>query len=462
MRIFLTLGLWLALAGGVWAEASGVEEFKRGVAQFKLPDYEQALIHFLKARELGVRSATLDYNLGATYYKLGRYQEAQAEFERLLAHKEAAGLAHYNLGLTHLRRKNNSVAAQHFEQAVRLSGDQNLKRLATAALNRVRPKQQPSVAAKASRLKGLISVGGGYDDNVTQSADTDQLRIDNSEAAFYESLAVGQLQLRGDRSHGERLTLTGFVRRHDDADRFDQSLVQADISVDRKLGSWYTSLGLGGDVVYLDDDRFTTTGTVSLEGLRSLTKTSSIGLRYRGSYIDGADDFESVTGQRHALRTTLTKLWPSKQQTQLSYEAEFNNRRDSSANVVVEVAGEPQEFDQFFSRSPFHHTVLLSHRVPVTDKFSLTPQLEYRYSRYQHEESHLFVEESEVEGEGATLGIDDGKRKDRRWRAILRAEYKLINEFFLHGQYEYTDHKSNFDEFEYDRSAVSAGLGANF
>jgi hypothetical protein len=306
------------------------------------------------------------------------------------------------------------------------------------------------VAAAPKRFQTLLSIGGGYDDNVTLSADLELLDFPASEDEFGEALVASQIQLRGNRENGERLVLTGYIRRHEEIDEFNQSVAQASVFMDRKLGSWYTTAGIGGDTVYLDDERFTSSGTGTLEARHLLPYNSAFGLRYQGSYIDAPGIFESISGQRHAMRGTLTNRYKIAQ-TQLGYEFEINDRKDLELDD-----------GQFYSRSPQSHTVFLANATQLTRRLSLQPRIEYRHSRYPDDDQRLFLISPATEDDPAVLGIEDEQRRDNRIRAVMRAELLLTKSLFLHGQYEYTDNRSNYEEFKYERNTVSGGIGASF
>ena len=446
MRFFMAL--YLLVAASAWAaNDGGTEDFDNGVRLFQLQRYAEALDSFLAARKAGLETPELGFNLGSTYYKLGRYEDSRNEFEKLLKVPSAAALAEYNLGLASLRLSDQTAAARHFAEAARIAQDQDLARLAKSALERL----QAGVAAVTPqpRLHSLVSLARGHDSNVTLSADPDQLGVPHASDDYYEVFGATEYQVHGNRENGERLSATGYVRRNDDIDEFDQSVVQGAFSVDRRIGSWYTTSSLIVDTIFLDKDRFSSSATGSLEARHALPFNSSAGLRYQGSYINADGQFASLEGQRHALRGSLANQY-GRAITQLGYEFEINDRSDLKAAN-----------GQFFSRSPIAHTVFLANATQVTSRLSLQPSVDYRFSRYRDPDRRAIVTPG-ADGGDPVISLRSGTRHDEGFHAAFRAEYAITPHVFAHGQYDYTDNRSNFDDFAYDRRAFSFGLGSQF
>lgn len=416
----------------------------KGVSAFGEQRFDAALEHFLSARAAGVKGGELDYNLGTTYYKLARYPEAKTEFEKLLGTPSAA-LAEYNLGFTEVQLGDRTSALAHFEQAALATKNPDLRALAESAVSQLK---QAALAATPKRLQASITAGGGYDDNVTFSPDSEVFGGSDSEDAFVETSGTAQYQIHGDRENGERLFVAGYVRRNIDIDQFNQSVAQGGFTVDRRLGNWLTSATLSGDTIFLDDERFTSGGTGTLEARHALPLNAYIGLRYQGGYVTGADDFDSLDGQRHAGRVSLGKRW-TRSELLFSYEYETNNRRDLTT-----------ENDEFVSRSPDEHVLSLGGATRIGQRLTLIPSVEYRFAGYDDEERRLQAIEAPGGGLIAVAG-DAGKRRDERLLASLRARLALTRKIYMESQYEYLDNQSNFDEFEYDRNSVRLSVGAD-
>src|SRR5712691_3800809 len=160
----VSLVLCVVTAQSARAATPGAQAFEQGIQAFRAGNYQGALQSFLDARQAGLDTPGLRYDLGATYYRLGRYAEADLEFQALARDPGWAPLAHYNLGLTAQRMGRERQATEHFEQARRATTDPNLRALAATALERLG-------RAPAPRTSAVISLAGGYDSNVTLSQD---------------------------------------------------------------------------------------------------------------------------------------------------------------------------------------------------------------------------------------------------------------------------------------------------
>src|SRR5260370_23854946 len=122
----------------VGAATPGEQALDQGIKAFRAGNYQAALQSFLDARQAGLDTPGLRYDLGATYYRLGRYAEAEREFQALAPDPKWAPLASYNLGLTAPRAGRPQQAIAYFGEAHRTTADPNLRALAAMAFERLR------------------------------------------------------------------------------------------------------------------------------------------------------------------------------------------------------------------------------------------------------------------------------------------------------------------------------------
>jgi len=135
-----------------------VESFQEGVFSFKKGDYPEARKAFEKARNEGLDSASLHYNLGVTYYRLGEYDNAATEFELLTEEPKWKNLAYYNLGLVAEKQGLKKKAKDYYQSALSQQ-ESKVNTLANRALSRLMGPQSPSYL--------FASLFAGSDDNVT-------------------------------------------------------------------------------------------------------------------------------------------------------------------------------------------------------------------------------------------------------------------------------------------------------
>jgi len=472
------------------------ELFNQGVRFFNARQYAASAEAFAMAKNAGLNTPRLHVNYGVVLFRLGRYDDAIESFMRVPSSSEDYERALYNIGLVYNNKEEYGNAARYFARAGREAESERVRKLALTALEDAKKSQARYlagspfiVARRVDRVRGAFVANLGYDSNATLSAEASQIGVSNSEDFFVEGSGDVQFQLGGNRANGERLLLTGVVRRYEDVDAFNQAVGRVQFKVDRPLGLWTGTIGAEGDTIYLDDERFTSSGSILLEARGPLTaRRFGANLSYRGSFLDGGSDFESLSGQRHTLRGAVQMLSRGGL-TEVGYAFEVNDRDDL-------------EFDNglFFSRSPTYHSFFASHRIQVNNRFSIEPEVTYRMGRYADDERRLVAQGGllgdllgglgglgnlgNLGGLGGLLGLDglglDGllggvgglggpfvgterrRREDDQLSFSLRAEYALPKSLFLLGRYEYTDNNSNFDNFDYDRNVVTLGLGGRF
>jgi len=94
----LVSALALSSATQAVSQATAGANFESGVAAFRDGDIDRAKVLLEQAREAGLDSSALLYNLGVVYFRLGLYNQAKAAFTELLVTPHAP-LARYSLGL---------------------------------------------------------------------------------------------------------------------------------------------------------------------------------------------------------------------------------------------------------------------------------------------------------------------------------------------------------------------------
>jgi tetratricopeptide (TPR) repeat protein len=89
--------LFLFLPVCIYAQLTGEEKFKAGLASFSSGDYQKALESWVDIYRTGYRSAELDYNIGNAYFKLNNIPAAILFYERAYLLKPGDEDINYNL-----------------------------------------------------------------------------------------------------------------------------------------------------------------------------------------------------------------------------------------------------------------------------------------------------------------------------------------------------------------------------
>jgi len=424
-RAALVPALITAAVPAANAETQAEGQFEKGVAAFKAGDYQQAAGHFEAARAAGLSSPALYYNLGVSYYRLEHYAKAATAFHQLADNPTNRGLAHYNLGLVALAQDNPGRAREHFLIARDEAGSDRVRRLAEQRLGEAEAGERVP-----RRFSALVSVSAGYNDNVVLEPDDTFVPGDRGDE-FLQYLAAGTAQLAGDAGEGFQLKASVLGIDYFDLNRFDQNFLRGGAEWDQELGGWDTDLAAYVDWLNLDGELFETIVTGEAEGLRTLTESTRLRLRYRFSRIEAEAPYEHLTGSRHRMAVEGRYRGPF--DARAGYELEYNDREDLSTAT------------SFTSVSPTRHEVFAEAEYPFGGAWKAEGKVEYRHSRYHDANTD------------AATGLDR-IREDDRLRLQATVSRKLPWQLEAFAEYEYTENDSNITDYDYTANVYRLGL----
>lgn len=417
------LAAFLFLAVGMPAPAPAAESgryyFDEGVSHFRNDELRAALQAFQRARDAGMDTPKLRFNLALTHYKLRNYERAETAFEDLTGTPGFGAMAHYHLGLIAERRGRNGQAADRYEQARELAETDALRRLAEAGLDRTRGVRETSIYAFA---------GGGLDDNPSLLNDIDRGDTDSD----------SYLELFGYASHQRGAGIfdaSVFLRRYDNTSRTNTALLSG--SAGRETALAGGTLQYRGEVVAIrvDDARLQEEYTGRLDWERALGGSRYLDARLTATRVQADDRYDFLTGWRYRARLRgsgrLGHGW-----WRAGYRLEWNDREDI------------EEPDAFFSRSPIRHRLRLEAGQPLPGPFSLQARLGYRHSRYQDADRFRNADGSATQKRRTEDRLS--ARMSTRWRVTKRWSALL--------EYELRDNSSSFESFEYQRNTLLLGL----
>lgn len=431
LRIFclaIAVYLYLAVVPGqrVGAATEGTQAFDRGIQVFRAGDYQGALQSFLDARQAGVDTPNLRYNLGVTYYRLGRYAEAGYEFQALARDPEWAPLARYNLGLIAQRMGRRQQAIDHFEQARIATIDPNLGALAATALERLDGPSQ--------RTGAVVSLAGGYDSNVTLSPDAATAGVSNQSDLFAETTAAASHRLAGDAAGGWYAHGGLVVRKYRDLNQFD--LVGLRVGLSRETGSSRLQTSVGGyvDTAYIGSERFQQSAVADVQARGRLDAGGDWRGRYQFERIAGGTGFEYLDGWQQRL-SGETGFAAAPAFVRAGYQIELNHRRDLEQGA------------DFSSYSPTRHSLFSTVILPNAGGWRGEVRGEYRVSRY-----------------GDPYRLDGGTtevmRRDERYGIATRASRRLSAIWRAFIDYSYYRNRSTLNSYDYSRQQLMAGVEA--
>ncbi|MFQ5487686.1 MAG: tetratricopeptide repeat protein [Gammaproteobacteria bacterium] len=401
-----------------------LDAYERGNKAFNAGHYQDALSAYLEAQAGGLRQNTLIYNIGVTHYKLQHYKKARRAFQDLLDDAQMAPLAYYNLGLVALKLDDKQEARRWFRRTIAESDSPKLRAAADAMVARLDGRKQ---SGKPSPWSGFVTIGGGYDSNVTLRSDSETLVASDQNDYFLELFAYGSGRVAGDRNRGANLEGSFYLLNYKDLNTYDTTSLRLGGSLDRRLDQWRLNSGLHYTRTLLDKNGYTHSAAFSLRGKRRLMRNQQLRLRYELSYIDDLDKrFSFLEGWRQ--KANASSLWNlDNKRLILAYQLELNDRKDLNT-------------PRFISYSPTRHTLRLRGRIKFTPRYDASLDLRYRYSRYN--------DPSEL-ADGS-----DKTRKENRYRATFDFSRYLKKGRTLTAEYRYTSNASNFRRYDYHRHEV--------
>lgn len=420
-----TLMFPILLLVALAAIADGPEDaYQDGLDAFDAGDHRAALAAFQRARDTGMDTPQLHFNLGVSHYRLGQLDRADRAFARAAEGPELAGLALYNRGRVATRDNRPADAERHYRAALERARTERIRELARTALDALR-----EAAPTAPGTTVLAELGLGYDSNTALQGDDD--RVDGSRSdTFADLLLYGNGRLLGDRQRGLRLHgLLNGTRHADNAtDDFDR--VETGLTGFRRPGPWHQEIGANVSRSRLDGDRLQTTLEAHGEIERALAHDLHAGLRYRIARIDAGDAFRGLDGLRQDMRARLRGR-ADDARWRVDYVLEHNDRDDI------------QQDNGVISYSPTRHGLRAHWSEPLTDTLRASVDGGVRYSDYPDREA-----------------TPDGRerREDVRLQLGARLSRELTRNLSLLARLRWTDNHSSIDRYRYDRLRGSIGL----
>jgi len=302
-------------------------DFDAGKQAYGNGDYGSALVFFESARDTGLESPAIHYNIAVTQYKLKRYAAAAASFE-LIARRfpQMRGLAEYNLGLTAARLGNEADARAHFRNAYELSAaDRTLRALAAQQLRAIEPGIR-----RASRWSGAFGVRAGNDDNVALLDDSVLPSGTTTDSPLTDVFATVSGPWTG--RSGFRVEGSAYFLKYFDADDFDQSEINGGVFYEWRPRRWRLQVGVQASTGTIGGDAYDRKMGPGARVVRYLGPSASIDLRYRYDDVTEAESiYAGLAGTRQILDARY-RWYRDDHRLQLRYVLETNDRDDAGVS----------------------------------------------------------------------------------------------------------------------------------
>lgn len=311
----------LLLAGALYAAPA--DDWESGTRAFESGDYGAALLFFEAARDAGLDSPAVHYNIAVSQFQLQRYEAAGRTFALIAdRYPPMRGLAEYNLGLVARRLSDTAEARARFLRAYQMSpGNRTIRVLASRRLRELEPDVRI-----ASRWSGAIGVRAGNDDNVALRDEAVLTAGTAGESPMADLFASISGPWTG--RNGFRLEGNAYLIKYFDADAFDQSEISGGGFYDWRSGSWRIQAGIHAGAGSLGGDAFDRKAGLHGRLVRYIGSSAVIDFRYAYDEVTDADSrFAGIDGSRRQFDARY-RWYREAHRLQLRYWLETNDRLD--------------------------------------------------------------------------------------------------------------------------------------
>lgn len=409
---------------------SAQQAFDQAISAFKFGKYKFASRFFELARQQGLDTPALNYNLGVTYYKLKKYPQARQAFERAAQGNRWQALAYYNIGLIAYRQKDNAEARKYAQKVLKLFTDEKLERLALKLLEKASP------ASGSDYWIAEVSAGLGYDSNVALTNDNSTLLATNDSDTFFDVSARMSKNYHGGTLDG--LNIYGGIYRTDyqKENDFDLTGIEGGISKNFLFTNW--DLDVGGNWEYLDLDGspFYRAGELIVVGTAGNPKHKGLELSYRLKRFDEGDsDFEYLRGWQTAVAIASAYQFGDVE-TSYGYDLQIDRRE----NLILN--------GQEYSFSPTTHTLFGRINMKFDHGLQAAINMEAGQAQYSTED--------------VRTGQEPETRQDSYYEIVLQGSWDITSSWRTLIELSHLDNQSNIDEFDYDRNVFTVFADLRF
>jgi len=386
------------------------DAFDLGKKAFDNNQYQLALVYFKQAKNNGLDTVSLTYNVAVTHYKLEQFEQSKIYFNKIRSNPKMTSLVEYNLGLIELKLNNNKMAVELFNNVYQNTSKKKLKSLAKKQLK----KLNVTVKNKSkNKVKARLSIGNAFTDNVTSIST-------GTASGEADSFTVLVASIEGALTNTFKQGITAKVRylnqNYSKFDQYDYSDTEFNVKYNFINGSYENYIVAFTRKSNLNSKSYQTRTGFEAKLKNLINKKKSLIYRYR--YEDITEDqnrYLYLSGYRQRFRVGYF-VKGNKNTNRIWYQIEVNDRNDTLTR----------------SYSPTRHTLRYSYSLALTTKWKSRTDLEYRYSDYPN------------------VAIQD--RQDDRIRFLTGISYKLSKSLKFRGRYEYRNNASTDPTYVYKRN----------
>ena len=388
------------------------DDWEAGKQAFAEGEHEDALNHFITARDNGLTGPAVHYNIAVVQFELARYEDARGTFE-LIAERfpQMRGLAEYNLGLVARRQGRRNDAARHFLLAFELSADdETIQVLASQRLRELEPGFRT-----VSRWSAAVGVRAGHDGNVALRDEAGVPVGTTIESPMADLFASFRGPLTG--RDGFRVNGSAYVIRYADADEFDQTEFRFGGLYEWRRAGWRAGLGAHATTSTLGGNSFDRKLGADVRFMKYIGEASDVEFRFTYDDVsEGEDFFAAIAGDRQVVEGRY-RHYRDDRMLRLQYAYETNDRLDPAV-------------------SPERSRIRADYRLQPEHGFGFEAGVDYRDSRY----------------DGLVI-----PREEELVMIFGGLSYTFRNDWIVTLDYRFSDNESSDPDFTYDRQEFSIG-----
>ncbi len=395
--------------------------FQAAQKSFQAKNYQQALTLFKQARAAGLDKPALFYNIGVCSYKLGLYEEATNAFLHTATFPKMAALAYYNLAVVAEKQNDPDAAISWLEKSQTSAGEQDEKLLllAQTALARIQSKQ-----GLTDNWIRYVSLGFGYDDNVSMVDSADLELTSDEEDSFTDVMAFVRSPLLGDSATQGPYLLGGLsFRDYTALNEYDTGSLRMEGRYRKKNRGFQLEGAAGYSYVFWDNSGYSHGPLISLQAKHPVGDASSYRLRYEGQHLKMLNStFDYMRGWQHRTTAEFSTKFKSSGLI-IGYSLEANERRDKES-------------------SPRRHLISAAVELHLVERLTINVGASYRASTYD-------------------IAYSEDRTEDR-YEASLLLNYTLSKKWDLRARASRTVNISSSSPYDYSRNLTSISLGYTF
>lgn len=416
-RSIKILTLLFLLSSPNHSYASAQTSFSKGIDLFKSGHYSQAITHFKKAEQSGLKSASLYFNLGSSYYRAGHYQQSISYFEKLNKFPKMLDIAAYNLGLVYTKIGDEKLSQKWFNWIIKNSSNTKIIALSEQQINK------SNAISSQKKWSNYASLSIGNDSNINVAPSGTALEKSDS---FFKLYLNSEYLFSGSRAEG--WLMSGGVYHKNFSDFSENNERQYNFAIKRKLNinDWKSHFKTKVTKSIYNDRSYQTVLSLQASTTKNLSSKNKLKLRYRYSDIKSDNNnYAYLDGNKQQLRAELRRKQKSYIQ-KFYYEYETNNRNDSAT----------------LSYSANRHTINAIHTIKHSNSIHWGGEFSYRQSSYP------------------VINLND--RDATRWKYAIFADYNFDRTTKLKAKLTHTDNQSDSSIFDYNNNIAELTLSKIF